>query len=245
MVNFMSRKINVKTMDMQSLSDYNVASVELLRLNAEKAAEVAPLREERKTILAKRAEALSKEGAVLDDVLREFSLDAIDMKINAVNNKYAEPLKECAKAQNKVLRLIPADLVYAYKVSMDSKDSLFKATGTCTYEKKSGETVTVIINNKNTFFAGVKTVYEQLGALGTDDNKAMDKLVQYHTKRIGGLVFNRRTQENMYKKQSELANGLVRDIINYLVQRGVVTVAEDGSLNKLSPVGVVKTEEVA
>ena len=223
-------KVNVKKMDFVSLSDYNKASVEIIRLTAEKSAELKPLREQRTAILAERTKALAEEGAVLDDVLRKYSVDKVDAEIQSVNLKCAEPLRECAKAQNKVLKMVPANIFYAYAVSMDSMDSLFNATGEFTYEKKNGEHETVKIGSRGTFLACIKSVYADLGATGLDDKGALDKVVKFHAKRIGGLKFDRKTQDNVLKRKAEITNGLVRDIIAYLEARGTITVAEDGSI---------------
>lgn len=229
----MSRKINVKNMDFASLSNYNIASLEIIRLTEEKAAALKPLREKKAAILEERKKALAVEGAVLEDVLRTYSLDVVEAEISAVNFRYAEPLREATKSQNKVLKLVNPNTFYAYAVSMNSMDKLFNATGEFTYEKKNGEHETVTIGTKDTFLACIKKLYEDLGAYGTGDKKAMDKVIQFHAKRIGGLKFDRKTQDNVLKKKAEVTNGLVRDIIEYLKVRGIVTVAEDGTLTKV------------
>lgn len=226
-------KIKVKNMDIVSLSNYNVASVEMVRLNKEKVEELAPLKAEKAQILEQRAKALEVEGANLDDVLREFSTDKVEMQISAVNYKYSQLINECVKAQNKVLRLVNPNLFYAYCVSMDSMDSLFKATGEFTYIKNNGDAVTVKIGKNDTYFNCIKSVYEQLGATNTEDEKAMAKVIQFHAKRIGGLKFDRKNQILVFKKKTELTNGLVRDIISYLEVRGFITVAEDGTITKV------------
>jgi len=227
----MSRKINVKAMDIESLSNYNVASFEILRLTAEKNAELKPLKDERTAILEARKKDL-EDGMALDEVLKKHSLDLIDSKIASVNFKYIKPMQEATKAQNKVLKLVNPNTFYAYVVSMDSMDSMFNATGEYKYEKKNGEIETIKIGSKDTFAKCIKKLYEDLGALGLEDEKAMDKVVKYHAKRVGGLKFDRKSQNNVLKKKSEIQNGLVRDVINYLVARGVVTVAEDGTITR-------------
>lgn len=229
----MSRKINVKNMDFTSLSNYNVASQEIIRLTNEKAEALKPLREKKAQILEERKKALAVEGAILEDVLKTYSLDVVEAEISAVNFRYAEPLREATKSQNKVLKLVNPNTFYAYAVSMNSMDKLFNATGEFTYEKKNGEHETVTIGAKDTFLACIKKLYEDLGAYGTEDKKAMDKVIQFHAKRIGGLKFDRKTQDNVLKKKAEVTNGLVRDIIEYLKVRGIVTVAEDGTLTKV------------
>ena len=228
----MSKKIMVKAMNFEALSDYNVASLEIIRLTEAKALELKPLREAKAQILEARKSDLAK-GIALDEVLTTHSLDKVEAEISAINFKYSAPLSECVKAQNKVLKLVNANTFYAYAVAMDSKDSLYKATGDFTYEKKSGEHETVKIGAKDTFFNCIKSLYVDLGAYGCDDTKAMDKVVQFHAKRVGGLKFDRKTQSNVLKKKSEVVNGLVRDVIEYLKVRGVVTVNEDGSLAKV------------
>lgn len=226
----MARKITVKFMDFESLSNYNVASVKLVALNNAKNEELKPLKEEKATILQNRAEALKVEGAVLDDVLREFSTDLVDMKINEVNFRYAEPMRECMKEQNKVLKLVNPNLYYAYCVSMESLDSCFNATGSYNYINKNGDNVSIKIGANDTFQKCIKKLYEDLGAGKVNDDIAIDKLVKFHAKRIGGLKFDRKSQSNVLKKKTELSNALVRDVITYLEIRGVVSVAEDGSL---------------
>lgn len=226
----MAKKIMVKKMDFDALSTYNKASVELVDLMEKKANELKPLREERKSIIAKRTEALAKEGAVLDDVLREFSVDKIDMAIDSVNEKYKKPLAECDKAMNSVLKRLNPNTFYAYAVAMDSKDTMYNVTGEFTYTKSNGEVESVVITAQHTFFKCIKAFYEDLGAFCTDDSKAMAKVVGYHAKRVGGLKFDRKTQDNVLKKKSEVCNSLVRDVINYLVYRGVVEESVDGTL---------------
>lgn len=229
----MSRKINVKNMDFESLSNYNVASLEIIRLTNEKAEALKPLREKKNAILEERKKALAVEGAKLEDVLRTYSLDVVESEISAVNFKYSEPLREATKAQNKVLKLVNPNTFYAYAVSMKSQDKLFNATGEYTYPKKNGENETVKIGAKDTFLNCIKKLYEDLGAYGTDDKKAMDKVVQYHAKRVGGLKFDRKTQDNILKKKPEITNALVRDVIEYLKVRGIITIAEDGTISKV------------
>lgn len=237
----MAKKIMVKNMDFVSLSDYNVASFEIIRLSAEKSNELAPLREERKKILEERAKALEKEGAVLDEVLRNYSIDDVERRISAVNEKYKAPLAECAKAQNKVLKLVNPNTFYAYAIAMDSTDSVFNATGEFVYTKNNGDVERVKVGAKDTFYQCIKSLYDDLGAFGTDDKKAMDKLIKFHAKRVGGLKFDRKTQDNVLKKKTEVVNALIRDIIKYLEVRGVIEVADNGAITKVEK----KVESVA
>lgn len=233
MVFIMSKKINVNHMNIEALSNYNVASLEIIRLTEEKANVLKPLREKKAQILAERTKALAVEGAVLDDVLRQYSTDKVDAEISAVNFQYAEPLREATKSQNKVLKLVNANIFYAYAICMDSMDSMFKVTGEFTYEKKNGEHESVKIGTKDTFYNCIKSLYEDLGAYGTEDEKSMAKVINFHAKRVGGLKFDRKTQDNVLKKKAEITNGVVRDVIKYLESRGTIIIAEDGSIKKV------------
>lgn len=211
-------KLNIRKMSevgFESLSQWNVANMALVRLNAAHKNAVKA-----QNALIKKATDEKNHKALLEATAH---LHKMEEDHKAECKPYRDAMK--AVSDNVSDYLYPA---YAlYMLSMGNNDM---AMGKYEVKDKKGEVKYAYdIDSSNNYRMCVSGFLGFLG-INTSDAHALTVAIDTISKRIGGMQKDSKGGLIKLKSESSMKDMLIRATIAYMVDRGAFTIAEDGSL---------------